>query len=81
MPERHTLTLSLTYKQVAILRQAVFDFADAQYERRMSWLRDGRLPGQTRPTPVEQAAEELSRLITEATDAAMTPEVSHVPNV
>jgi hypothetical protein len=74
MPDRHTLTLSLTYKQVAILRQAVFDFADAQYERRMSWLRDGRPPGQTRPTPVEQAAEELASLITEATDVAMTPE-------
>jgi len=73
MPDRHTLTLSLTYKQVAILRQAVFDFADAQYERRMRWLRQGQ-PGQTRPTPVEQAAEELSRLITEATDVAMKPE-------
>jgi hypothetical protein len=30
---------------------------------------------------MELAAEELSRLITEATDVAMTPEVSHVPNV
>jgi|688.fasta_scaffold249276_4 hypothetical protein len=80
MPERHTLTLSLTYKQVAILRQAVFDFSDAQYERRMRWLRQGQ-PGQTRPSAMELAAEELSRLITEATDVAMTPEVSHVPNV
>lgn len=80
MAERHTLTMSLTYKQVAILRQAVFDFADAQYERRMRWLRQGQ-PGQFRPTAVELAAEELSRLVTAATDVAMTPEDSHVPNV
>jgi hypothetical protein len=80
MPDRHTLTLSLTYKQVAILRQAVFDFADAQYGRRVRWLRQGR-PGPDRPAAVEQAAEELASLITEATDVAMTPEDSHVPNV
>jgi hypothetical protein len=79
MPERHTLTLSLTYKQVAILRQAVFDFADAQYERRMRWMHSD--PAGTLPSAVEVAAEELARLITEATDVAMTPEVSHVPNV
>jgi hypothetical protein len=30
---------------------------------------------------MELAAEELARLITEATDVAMTPEVSHVPSM
>ena len=80
MPERHTLTLSLTYKQVAILRQAVFDFADAEYEKRMRRIDRGSRD--TKPSAVEQAAEELSRLVTEATDVAMTPkEVSHVPHV
>jgi hypothetical protein len=80
MRERHTLTLSLTYKQVAILRQAVFDFADGQYEKRMRWMHSD--PAGRLPSPVELAAEELSRLVTEATDVAMTPkEVSHVPNV
>jgi hypothetical protein len=80
MSERHTLTLSLTYKQVAILRQAVFDFADAEYEKRMRRIDRGSRD--TKPSAVEQAAEELSRLVTEATDVAMTPkEVSHVPNV
>jgi len=80
MPERHALTLSLTYKQVAILRQAVFDFADGQYESRMRRLRQGHNDA-TRPNAMELAAEELSRLITEATDVAMTPEVSHVPSM
>jgi hypothetical protein len=80
MPERHTLTLSLTYKQVAILRQAVFDFADGEYEKRIRRLNRGSTD--TKPSAVEQAADELSRLVTEATDVAMTPkEVSHVPNV
>jgi hypothetical protein len=73
MPERHTLTLSLTYKQVAILRQAVFDFADDQYERRMDRLRLGYKDA-TSPHVLEQAAEELAGLITEATDVAMKPE-------
>jgi hypothetical protein len=71
MPERHTLTLSLTYKQVAILRQAVFDFADYQYQKRMDRLRSN--PKDTMRSAVELAAEELSRLVTEATDVAMTP--------
>jgi hypothetical protein len=80
MSERHTLALSLTYKQVAILRQAVFDCADAEYEKRMRRIDRGSRD--TKPSAVEQAAEELSRLVTEATDVAMTPEeVSHVPNV
>jgi type II secretory pathway predicted ATPase ExeA len=79
MPERHTLTLSLTYKQVAILRQAVFDFADGEYEKRMRRLRSD--PTATMRSAVEVAAEELASLITEATDVAMTPEESHVPNV
>jgi hypothetical protein len=80
MPDRHTLTLHLTYKQIAILRQAVFDFADTQYERRMARLRLGYR--EHVPTPVEEAAEELSGLITEATDVAMKPEEeSHVPSV
>jgi len=80
MPERHTLTLSLTYKQVAILRQAVFDFADGEYEKRIRRLNRGSTD--TKPSAVEQAADELSRLVTEATDVAMTPkEESHVPNV
>jgi homoaconitase/3-isopropylmalate dehydratase large subunit len=79
MPERHALTLSLTYKQVAILRQAVFDFADHEYEKRMRRLRSD--PTATMRSAVEVAAEELASLITEATDVAMTPEVSHVPNV
>jgi hypothetical protein len=80
MSERHTLTLSLTYKQVAILRQAVFDFADGEYEKRIRRLNRGSTD--TKPSAVEQAADELSRLVTEATDVAMTPkEESHVPNV
>jgi hypothetical protein len=81
MPERHTLPLSLTYKQIAILRQAVFDFADEQYEKRMRRLRQGYTDA-TRANAVEQAAEELARLITEATDEAMKPkEISHVPSM
>jgi hypothetical protein len=80
MSERHTLTLSLTYKQVAILRQAVFDFADGEYEKRIRRLNRGSTD--TKPSAVEQAADELSRLVTEATDVAMTPkEEPHVPNV
>jgi len=80
MPERHAMTLHLTYKQIAILRQSVFDFADEQYRWRMRRLEQGSKD--VRPSAVEAAAEELSRLITEATDVAMTPtEDSHVPNV
>ena len=81
MPDRHTLTLHLTYKQIATLRQAVFDFADDQYERRMDRLRLGYKDAAS-PHVIEQAAEELAGLITEATDVAMKPEEeSHVPSM
>ncbi len=73
MPERHTLTLHLTYKQIAILRQAVFDFADERYEMRMQRLQAG-FKDATLPHAMELAAEELAGLITEATDVAMKPE-------
>jgi hypothetical protein len=70
--ERYAVTLSLTGRQLRLLRQAVFDYADARYQGRQRRLADGlpTNPSDLRPSPLEREAEELATLVTEATDMA-----------
>jgi hypothetical protein len=63
--ERYAVTLSLTNRQLRLLRQAVFDFADGQYYSRMRRIDRGSTD--TRPSVMELDAEELSRLVIFAT--------------
>jgi hypothetical protein len=70
--ERFAVTLSLTGRQLRILRQSVFDYADARYRARQDRLASYSPinPADRRPSLLEKEAEELAKLVTEATDVA-----------
>ena len=82
MTERHAITLELKDDQVAVLRQACYDFADQRYAARMERLDTVRptIPSDTRPSPLETAAWELVTRVDKATNH-LIKEVSHVPPV